>query len=119
MLDKVLTKISKVSNIKVLFNTFYSFLFFPKHRSSFVVILPFIESLGSVCHFTRINDRKIVFCCSHDTVMTALASLKVCLQRSSLHCFPSTQLAMLSRGRQNVVHIVNFRLKSFLKGQLS
>ena len=108
MLDKVLTKISKVLNIKVLFKTFYSFLFFPKHRSSFVVILPL-----SVCHFTRINDRKIVFCCSHDTVMTALASLKVCLQRSSLHCFPSTQLAMLSRGRQNVVHIVNFRLKSF------
>lgn len=69
--------------------------------------------------FVILRELTIVFCCSHDTVMTALASLKVCLQRSSLHCFPSTQLAMLSRGRQNVVHIVNFRLKSFLKGQLS
>jgi len=73
MLDKVLTKISRVSNIKVLYRAFYSFLFFTKHRSSFVFILPFIEILGNVCHFTRINDRKIVFCCS----------------RSSLDCFPS------------------------------
>lgn len=60
------------------YSTKHLFLFiFPKHRSSFVVILPFIEILGNVCHFTRINDRKIVFCCSHDTVMTALSSLKV------------------------------------------